>query len=401
MSPEPFLPYGRQCIDQEDVDAVVDVLTGDWLTTGPTVERFEGALAEQVNAPYAIACSSGTAALHLAALAQGIGPGYKVVVPSITFVATANCARYVGADVIFADVDADSGCLTPEHLKSALEAADGPVAAVLPVHLAGQSPDIAEIARIAKSHGAVVIEDACHAVGGQYLAGNDKHWVGSCAHSAMTVFSFHPVKTIAMGEGGAITCKDERTARALSTHRSHGLIRDVEKFMNVDMAHDVNGAANPWYHEMQEPGFNYRASDIHCALAFSQLQKLQRFVETRRQLMARYDELLPALSPIVKPLARLSSAPTAWHLCAVLIDFAAAGKSRAKVMDALRTRGIGSQVHYIPVHRQPYYAARHDGRELPGADRYYERCLSLPLFASMTESDVVKVVATLREVLEL
>ena len=217
----------------------------------------------------------------------------------------------------------------------------------------------------------------------------------------MTVFSFHPVKTIAMGEGGAITCNDKNLALALANFRSHGLTRDGGQFTNVDMARNAGGAVNPWYYEMQQLGFNYRASDIHCALGYSQLKKLPDFVATRRSLLAHYDELLSGLGPIVKPLARLSGAPTAWHLCVVLIDFAAAGKDRAEIMEALQSRGIGSQVHYIPVHRQPYYHDLHDGRNLPGADHYYERCLSLPLFASMTEEDVNNVIAALSEILGL
>jgi dTDP-4-amino-4,6-dideoxygalactose transaminase len=239
-----------------------------------------------------------------------------------------------------------------------------------------------------------VVEDAAHAVGTTY-GGNAQAQVGDCRYSRMAVFSFHPVKTIAMGEGGAVTTNDSALRERLTRLRSHGMVRDPATFENRDLAFDADGHANPWYYEMPEPGYHYRATDIQCALGLSQLHKLDRFAERRRHLMARYRDLLAPLAPLV----RLAPAPTdcvpAWHLCTLLIDFAAVGTSRAQVMAALRARGIGSQVHYIPVHLQPYYRRRYGELRLPGAESYYARCLSVPLFPGMADGDVDRVVDAL------
>jgi UDP-4-amino-4,6-dideoxy-N-acetyl-beta-L-altrosamine transaminase len=391
-----FLPYGRQLIEDDDIAAVAEVLRGDWLTTGPAVTRFEEALASAVGAPHAVSCSSATAGLHLACMAAGIGPGDTAVVPAVTFVATANAVRYVGGEVVFADVDPDTGLMRPEDLERALAQANGKAKAVLPVHMAGQCEDMSAISAIAREAGAVVIEDACHALGA--TAGNEP--VGACAHSDMSVFSFHPVKTLAMGEGGAVTTRDPELAERLARFRSHGLIRDHERVENRDLATAADGSANPWYYEMPEPGFNYRASDIQCALGLSQLGKLQRFVEVRRRLADRYQALLAPLAPVVRPIRRTGFCDPAWHLEVVLIDFSAIGMDRAALMRALHAKGIGSQVHYLPVARQPYYERLYGRPELPGADSYYARCLSLPLFAGMRDTDVERVVATLTGIIK-
>jgi UDP-4-amino-4,6-dideoxy-N-acetyl-beta-L-altrosamine transaminase len=391
-----FLPYGRHDIDEDDIAAVAAVLRGDWLTGGPAVEAFEAALAARVRAKHAVVCGSATAGLHLAMMALGLRDGERAIVPSVTFLATANAARYVGAEVVFADVDPGTALLTPATLEAAVARAEGKAKVVLPVHFGGRTVDLAGIAAVAERHGLAVVEDAAHAVGASYAPGNQPRTpIGDCRYSRMAVFSFHPVKTIAMGEGGAITTNDPALRERLARFRSHGMTRDPAALQNRDLAFDSGGTPNPWYYEMDEPGYHYRATDIHCALGLSQLKKLDRFAERRRALLERYRRLLAPLSPVV----RLAPAPTncepAWHLCSVLIDFAAAGRTRAQVMAALRERAIGSQVHYIPVHLQPYYRRRYGELSLPGAEAYYARCLSLPLFPGMADGDVDRVVEAL------
>lgn len=352
----PFLPYGRHLIDQDDVDEVARVLRSDNLTGGPTVARFETAFASVVGARHAVACANGTAALHLAALALDLGPEDRVVVPSLTFLATANAPAFVGAEVVFADVDGDTGLLGPKQLLEAFARAGGPVRAVFPVHLNGHCVDMAGISEVATAHGAVIIEDACHALGGGYRDRMGQPFAaGACAHSAMACFSFHPVKTIAMGEGGAVTTGNPELAERLTRLRSHGMVRDPAAFTEADQAFGSDGAANPWYYEMSEPGFNYRASEIHCALGLSQLAKLDRFLSRRRQLADLYDAALAPLAPIVRPVPRPVGGDGGWHLYVVLIDFVGAATTRATVMGRLREAGIGTQVHYLPVHRQPYW----------------------------------------------
>ena len=389
-----YLPYGRQVIDEEDISAVVDVLRGDWLTSGPAVAAFEAAFSACTDGAHAVAVSSGTAALHIAALALGLGPGDAAVVPSITFLATANAVLFTGADVIFADVDPNTGLMEASDLDAALaRAGDAKVKAVFPVHLAGQTPDMAPLTALARTSGLKIVEDACHSVGGAYhdASGATKP-IGGCAHSDMTVFSFHPVKTIAMGEGGLVSCTDDGLAERLRSLRSHGMTHDAGRFANADMAFAADGSTNPWYYEMGEPGFNYRASDIHCALGLSQLEKLEHFVETRRNFVALYDELIEPLAPVIRPLGRSPGCRPGWHLYIALIDFQAAGIDRAEVMNRLKDQGIGTQVHYIPVHQQPYYQDRYGKTTLPGAEAYYERCLSLPLYPGMKNHDVERVV---------
>lgn len=403
--PLPFLPYGRQDVDQADIDAVTAVLRGDWLTQGPAVEAFERALCERTGAAHAVSCANGTAALHLATLALGLGPGDAVVVPAVTFLATANAARYVGAEVAFADVDPDTGLMGPEQAEAAMERAARAgwrVRALAPVHFAGQTADMAGLGALAARHGLTVIEDACHAIGSMDLTPDGRALpVGSGAFGTLTAFSFHPVKTIAAGEGGAVTTNDPDLAARLRRFRNHGMERDPAGFEDREAAFDESGSANPWYYEMAEPGFNYRLTDIHSALALSQLTRLDAFVERRRRLMDLYAERLAPLAPLVRPAVRVPWCRPAWHLCAVRIGFAAAGRTRARVMADLRARGIGTQVHYIPVHRQPYWRKRYGDLALPGADAHYARTLSLPLFPGMADADVDRVAGALAETLGL
>lgn len=388
------LPYGRQVIEDDDIKAVVAVLKSDMLTGGPAVTGFEAALAEVAGAPHAVACNSGTAGLHLAALALDLGPGDAVIVPSVTFVATANAARYVGAEVVFADVDPATGLMGPDHLEEALGRCGGlRPKAVFPVHLNGQSVDMPGLGALARRHGLAVVEDACHALGSLQSDGRP---TGACAHSDMAVFSFHPVKTVAMGEGGAVTTRDAQLDARLRLFRSHGITRDPSEFLQPDEAFDGEGNPSPWYYEMARPGFNYRACDIVCALGTSQLAKLDRFRTRRSEMVALYERLLPAAA---RPIGRMAGGRPSWHIMVVHIDFEAHGTSRAAVMRALAGQGISTQVHYLPVHRQPYYRERSPGLTLSGADEYYRRCLTLPLFVGMDDGDVARVAEALTRLL--
>jgi UDP-4-amino-4,6-dideoxy-N-acetyl-beta-L-altrosamine transaminase len=397
-----FLPYGRQHIEADDIAAVTEVLRGERLTTGPKVQAFEDAFAKTVGSRHAVAVSSGTAALHLALLAAGIGKGMSAIVPTLTFLATANCVHHAGAGVVFADCDPDSGLMRPRDLEEALERAGGTARAVLPVHLNGQCADSEAIGEIASAHGLAVIEDACHALGTNGMTRAGKAYrIGDCQFAGMATFSLHPVKTLAMGEGGVVTTNDKRLHTRLLRMRNHGMVHEADAFRNPENARDADGVPNPWYYEMIEPGFNYRASDIHCALGLSQIGKLRRFVTHRAELIARYERLLAPLKPLVRPLTRVPRCDPAWHLCAVLIDFAAAGVSRAEVMRRLQSDGIGSQVHFIPVHLQPYYAEKVATPPLPGALAYYQQILSLPLFVGMTDEAVERVVTSLARALSI
>ena len=393
-----FLPYGRQTIEEDDIAAVAAVLRSDFLTTGPTVERFETALAERVDARHAVTCANGTAALFMAARALKLGTGSKVVVPAITFLATASAPHLAGSEIVFADVDPMSGLMRPSDLEDAIHRAGG-ADAVFNVHLTGQCGEVEEISAIARSRGLKIVDDACHAIGSEYRTDEGRHRIGSNAHCDLTVFSFHAVKTVTMGEGGAVTTNDDGLAHDLRLARNHGMTRSADEFVRAADAFAPDGTVNPWYYELIAPQFNFRVTDIQCALGLSQIAKLDRFADRRRKLAAAYDKLLAPLAPRIVPVARNAECRPAWHLYVVLIDFAAFGKSRAAVMHELAERGIGTQVHYFPVNRQPYYAARYGGAPLPGAERYYARALSLPLFPAMTEDDVGRVGEALRDVL--
>jgi UDP-4-amino-4,6-dideoxy-N-acetyl-beta-L-altrosamine transaminase len=394
-----FLPYGRQSIDEADIAAVAAVLRSEWLTGGPAVAAFENAFSVATGAKHAVACASGTAALHLAALALGLGPGDYVVVPNITFLATANAVRFVGAEVVFADVDPNTGLMTPDTLAGALDrakTAGQKVSAVFPVHLAGQMADMDDLAVVAGAD-CRLVEDACHALG---ATDGEKQPTGSCRKAAMACFSLHPVKVIAGGEGGVVTTNDDELARRLRLARNHGMERNPARFLCPEQAFAPSGDANPWYYEMTEPGFNYRLSDIHAALAASQLGKLKQFVGRRAALVARYDELLTPLAPVVRPIRRVDHCTPAWHLYVALVDFAAIGIDRAAFMRQLRDAGIGTQVHYLPLNRQPYYRVRYGDIELAGGDRWYARALSLPLFPAMSDADADRVVGAIRNIVE-
>jgi UDP-4-amino-4,6-dideoxy-N-acetyl-beta-L-altrosamine transaminase len=397
MAAPSFLPYGRQLIEDDDIAAVAEALRADYLTTGPTVDAFEQAFAERVGAAHAVACSSGTAALHLAAMALDLKPGDWLVVPSLTFLATANAARYVGADVQFADVDPDTGLLTDVTLAAALErarCAGRSVKAVLPVHLAGRTAPLAAIVEVARD--LPIVEDACHALGTTYDGASGRPArVGDGRYGTLAAFSFHPVKTIAVGEGGMIATNDDNLAARMRIARNHGMVREPQHMRDRAAAFDADGTPRSWYYEMHEFGFNYRLADVLCALGISQLRKLDRFAARRRELARLYDEALAPLAPLVHPVPPVLDCDPALHLYAVLIAFDEIGIPRQQLMARLRERGIGTQVHYIPVHRQPYYRNLYGDLALPGADAYYSRELSLPLFPAMSNDDVGRIVDTL------
>jgi perosamine synthetase len=386
-----MLPYGRQWIDDADIAAVVDVLRGDWLTGGPAVAAFEAAVAAHVGARHVVAVSNGTAALHAAAAVAGLGPGDRVAVPAITFLASANCARYVGADPVFVDVDPATGLIDLDDLA---RVAEGGLAAIVPVHLTGRSVDLDGVAAIAAATGAVVIEDAAHALGARYKGAK----IGGSGRSAMTTFSFHPVKHATTGEGGAIATDDDALADALMRFRSHGMTKDPA-LLSVP-------SPGPWYYEAPTSGYNYRITDLQCALGVSQLRRLDGFLSRRRDLVRRYNAALAGFAQIVPNGTGSAGADgiddNAWHLYSVRIDFAALGTDRGTVMNALAQRGVGTQVHYIPLTMQPCFKAFvADPRRYPGAQTYYDRTLSLPLFPAMSEADVDRVVAILVHVLGL
>lgn len=375
-----MIPYGKHHIDENDIQAVVDVLRSGLLTQGPAVEAFEKAVAEYVGVKYAVAVSSGTAALHLSNSVAGVGPGRFVVTSPITFVASANAARYCGGGVLFADIDPDTINMSPLALKEVLSKNTN-IQAVIPVHFAGMPCDMNAIKILADDAGAVVIEDAAHALGATYPNGKR---VGCCENSLMTIFSFHPVKAIAAGEGGMITTNDESVYRKLIRLRSHGINKLDDRLLVKEQA-TTNGVIDPWYYEMQELGFHYRITDIQCALGLSQLKKLDEFVARRRVLATQYDDFFKDVSQF-KPIQLLGRSYSAHHLYVLRINFEALNLSRADLMLHLRSQGVGSQVHYIPVTRHPYYRGLGSQPDkYQNAETYYKQALTVPLFYDLTD----------------
>jgi len=387
-----MIPYGRHHIDEEDIEAVAIVLRSGAITQGPVVEAFEQAIAEYVGVKYAVAVSSGTAALHLAALAAGVGPGKSLITSPITFVASANAGLYAGGRVAFADIDPETVNMSPDALKEAL-AKNPDARAVIPVHFAGLPCDMPAIKSAVDQAGAVVIEDAAHALGAQYPDGRR---VGCCAHSLMTMFSFHPVKAIAAGEGGMITTNDEQIYRKLLRLRSHGINKLDDPFEITKQA-ETDGVQNPWYYEMQELGFHYRITDIQCALALSQFKKLDKFIARRRTLVRRYDEAFAGMRNC-RPAQTTERDKSGHHLYVLRIDFAALEMSRGQLMKELRARQTGSQVHYVPVPAHPHYRRLGSKPEdFPAAQAYYQEALSIPLFFDLTEEYQGHVISAIKD----
>jgi UDP-4-amino-4,6-dideoxy-N-acetyl-beta-L-altrosamine transaminase len=382
-----MIPYGHQDISQSDVDAVVQVLRSNFLTQGPMVPRFEQAVAARVGATYAVAVNSATSALHLACLALDLKPGDRLWTVPNTFVASANCGRYCGADVDFVDIDPRTYNLSTSALAAKLEEAErsGTLPKVLvPVHFAGQSCDMSGIHALAQRYGIRIIEDASHAIGGRYRGAA----IGGCAYSDITVFSFHPVKIITTGEGGMALTNDRELAARMRLLRTHGITREPDRMEGCD-----HGS---WYYEQLDLGFNYRMTDFQAALGLSQHDRLDEFVARRRQIACAYDERLADL-PLILPLQNCDT-ESAFHLYVVQVDSDSTLIARRTVFERLQKAGIGVNVHYIPVHTQPYYRRR--GFRLgqfPEAERYYSRAISIPMYAALETSAIDRVTAALRE----
>ena len=387
-----FLPYGKQTIDQDDIDAVTRALKSDYLTGGPLIEQLEVEFAEQVGAQYAVAVSNGTAALHLSALALDISEPFEGVTSAVTFLASANCIFYAGGDVQLADISPDTMNVTRASIQQVIT---DRTKILVPVHLAGRVGPAKEIQELATSINAYILEDTCHALGGTYESGEP---IGSCTYSDLSIFSLHPVKTITAGEGGMITTNDEGLYRNLLDLRTHGITRDPQKFQCKAQAFEGDSVA-PWYYEMHSLGFNYRLTSFQAALALTQLKKLDRFVSRRREIVERYNEALQDLE-YIRPVIRPEDRHSAFHLYLLLFDFQALGKTRTEVMNFLSEKGIGTQVHYIPIHYQPYFREYFSERQpsLPHAEGYYERCLSIPLYPSLSDGDVDRVIAAIRSI---
>lgn len=384
-----MIPYGRQDISQADIDAVVEVLQSDFLTQGPMIPRFEQGVALHVGAAHALAVNSATSALHIACLALGVGEGDRLWTSPITFVASANCALYCGAQVDFVDIDSRTYNLCPEALERKLQLAEREGAlpkVVVAVHLCGQPCDMQAIAALSQRYGFRVIEDASHAIGGKYQG----EFIGNCRYSDITVFSFHPVKIITTAEGGMALTNSDELAEKMSLLRSHGITRDP-----TQMTHAADG---PWYYQQIDLGFNYRMTELQAVLGVSQLQRLDKFVARRHELAARYDRLLTVL-PLITPWQHPDSY-SGLHLYVVRLKLDQIGKSHREVFESLREQGIGVNLHYIPVHTQPYYQRM--GFKLgdfPEAERYYAEAISLPMYQSMTIEQQDQVVSALQRAL--
>lgn len=378
--------YGHQHITNEDIEAVREVLTSDFLTQGPAIERFERSVAGYCGAAYAVAVTNATAALHIACQAAGLGKGDVLWTSPVTFVASANCARYCGADVDFVDIDDKTYNMSVAALEKKLKTAKKLPKVVVPVHLAGQSCAMQHIWELSREYGFTVIEDASHAIGGSYQ--NDQ--VGSCTYSDMTVFSFHPVKIITTGEGGMVLTNRQELCDALQLYRSHGITRDPSRM--------TRGADEPWYYEQIALGCNYRMTDLQAALGASQMTKLDAFVARRRQLVRRYHEKLNGL-PIRTPYC-LPEANPAWHLYIVRLDLDRVKKSKQEIFAGMKEHGVMLNLHYIPVHLQPYYRNLGFGDgDFPVSEQYYREALTLPLYYDLTDAQQDEIIAALRDVL--
>lgn len=379
-----MIPYARQSISEEDIAAVVRVLRSDFLTQGPEIEKFERAVAEKCGVPYAVAVSSATAGLHLAYLALGVGPGDEVWTSPNTFVATANAARYCGATPDFVDIDPQTYNLSPDKLAKKL-ASGGRPRIVTPVHFAGQPADIAAIADLAKKFGFAVVEDAAHAIGAEYRGKP----VGCCEYSDCAVFSFHPVKIITTGEGGMVLTRRRDLYEKLIRLRTHGITRNPGLMTRND---------GPWYYEQIELGYHYRITDIQAALGHSQLNRLDQFIQRRRELAARYDQLLRDL-PVTLPWQH-PEGNSSWHLYVIRLKLNQIRKTHRQVFEELRAAGIGVNLHYIPVYLQPdYLASGHTPGTCPEAESYYREAVSLPMFPALTNHEQDQVVAAIRQIL--
>lgn len=380
-----MIQYGHQYIDDNDIQAVIAVLKSDFLTQGPAVSCFENKICEITGARYCVAVSNATAGLHIAVQALNLPENSEGITTPNTFLASANCLLYNKVKPVFADINPDTYNIDPNEIEKKITI-DTKV--IIPVHFAGLTCDMELIRKIVDTHNIKVIEDAAHAIGSCYADGS---MVGNCKYSDMTVFSFHPVKTITTGEGGAITTNDEDLYKHLLQLRSHGMTKDAEL---------LTQNPGPWYYEMHSLGFNYRMTDMQAALGYSQLLKLEHFRERRQSIVDRYNEAFDGI-PYVKLPYRNSEQVSCFHLYVLQIDFEAIGTTRKDFMEKLADKGIGTQVHYIPVHTQPYYKKYYGYKigDYPVAEKYYERALSIPLYPAMSDNDVQKVIDTIKSIL--
>lgn len=388
-SPNKTIPYATQWIDEADIEAVVRILRSDWLTQGPAIERFERRVAEYCGAKHAVAVCNATAALHLACVALGLKPGEMLWTSPNSFVASANCGRYCGADVDFVDIDPRTYNLSVEKLTQKLEAAakTGRLPKiVIPVHFAGQSCEMATIHVLSRRYGFHIIEDGAHAMGGRYQGKP----IGDCRFSDVAVFSFHPVKIITTGEGGMLLTNRDDLYEKLVRLRTHGITRD---------ARFIRGESHgPWYYEQAELGFNYRMTDIQAALGESQMARIDRFIARRRELAQRYDELLKNL-PLTLP-RQCPDTESAWHLYVIRVRLDEIKKTHRQVFEELRAAGVGVNLHYIPVHTQPYYQKiGFKPGQFPEAERHYAEAISLPMFPKLSDAEQDRVAAAVKRAL--
>ncbi len=397
------IPYGRQCVDDDDIAAVIEVLKSRSITQGPRIHEFESALCQLTGASAAVAVNSGASALHIACLAAEVCSGTEVITSPITFVASANCAVYCGGKPVFADIDPRTYNISPQEIKKKINER---TRAIIPVHFAGQSCDMEAIRGIVNDcekkygHKIYIIEDACHALASRYQGTN----VGSCAYSDMAVFSFHPVKHITTGEGGAVLTNDDKLLRKLSSLRSHGITSNPEEFLYKENAFEnaANAAErsikNQWYYEQHYLGHNYRITDIQCALGISQLKKIEKFRERRREIIHYYNTAFRGFKYLTIPFEE-GSCDSNFHLYVLQFDFEKIRMSRAHVMAELAKKRIQTQVHYIPVYTQPFYRKKFctNWGDCPQAELYYKKCLSIPLFPAMSDQDVKDVVGAITE----
>lgn len=386
-----MIPYGKQDINQQDIDAVISVLKSDFLTQGPMVPAFEESITKYTGANHALAVNSATSALHIACLALEVGAGDVVWTSANTFVASANCALYCGAEIDFVDIDASTFNMCPQLLEIKLQKTKSEgkklPKVVIPVHMCGQPCDMVQISKLAVEYGFKIIEDASHAIGGSC----ENHKIGSCEYSDITVFSFHPVKIITTAEGGVAVTNDKSIASKMALYRSHGITRDPSLMTKVP--------DGPWYYQQLYLGFNYRMTDLQAALGLSQMQRLDDFVSARHKLALRYDELLKDL-PVVTPY-RDSRHYSAFHLYVIRLKLNLIKSTHLEIFCGLKEKGIGVNLHYIPVHIHPYYTSKGFGiGDYPVAEGYYQSAISLPLFFSMSLKDQSEVVAALELLLK-
>jgi perosamine synthetase len=393
--PSSFIPYGRQDINAEDIEAVKAALSSDYLTSGPRIEKFENAFAGFVGARYAVAVCNATSALHLAMRVVDAGPDDRVVTSPNTFLSSANCAAFVGATPDFSDIDPVTYNLCPDSLENTWQ---DDTKAVVAVAYAGQSANMPRIAEVCRSRDAVIIEDACHGTGGGFQHDGSSYKLGAHPWADITTFSFHPVKTLTTGEGGMLVTDNAAYAERARHLRSHGVTRNPDKFETPDSDPSLLSERGSWYYEMTELGYNYRITDLQCALGLSQLKRLKQFIERRREIVSTYNSAFASIPYLQTPttLNPDDSGEVSWHLYTTQIDFEHLGLTRTAYMDRLREHGVGSQVLYIPVHLQPYYRKEfgYGPGKCPNAENYYEKALSLPLFPQMTDDELNHVIDT-------